>query len=123
MQHEWETLCQIATREIENTIQHMPEQLRESVKNLPVLFETSPNEALITEGMAPDTLGYFSGREFSDAGDEVLPPQIVLFLRNIEDFAEYDLPVYQVEVKTTFLHEVGHYFGLDEGELEARGLE
>lgn len=123
MQNEWETLCQIATREIETTIQHMPAPLRESVQKLPVLFETSPDEALTAEGMAPDTLGYFSGREFADVENEVLPPQIVLFLRNIEDFAEYDLSAYQAEIKTTFLHEVGHYFGLDEGELVARGLE
>jgi predicted Zn-dependent protease with MMP-like domain len=123
MQHDWETLCEIATREIENTIQHMPEPLRKPVKDLPILFEPAPNEALVAEGMEPDTLGYFGGREFADVGDEVLPPQIVLFLRNIEDFAGFDLSAFREEVKTTFLHEVGHYLGLDEGELEERGLE
>jgi predicted Zn-dependent protease with MMP-like domain len=27
------------------------------------------------------------------------------------------------EVRTTFLHELGHYLGLDEDELAVRGLE
>ena len=52
-----------------------------------------------------------------------MPPQIILFLENLWDFAEGDESVFREEVATTLLHELGHYLGLDEDELTDRGLE
>ena len=52
-----------------------------------------------------------------------LPPGIILFLRNLWDLAEGDEPFYRAEVRTTYLHELGHFLGLDELDLEERGLE
>jgi predicted Zn-dependent protease with MMP-like domain len=51
-----------------------------------------------------------------------LPPQIILFLDNLWDFAEGDPEVYRDEVQATYLHELGHYLGLDEIDLDDRGL-
>ena len=39
------------------------------------------------------------------------------------DFAEGDVEVFRDEVRLTYLHELGHYFGWDEDDLTARGLE
>ena len=86
-------------------------------------FERRPNADLQADGIEPDTLGLFTGPEFADEGDVPLPPQIILFLENLWDFAAEDEVVFQEEVRTTFLHELGHYLGLDEGELTERGLE
>jgi predicted Zn-dependent protease with MMP-like domain len=44
-------------------------------------------------------------------------------LENLRDFAEGDEVIFREEVRTTFLHELGHYLGLDEDELTERGLE
>jgi predicted Zn-dependent protease with MMP-like domain len=52
-----------------------------------------------------------------------MPPQIILFLENIWDVAETDEKLFRDEVRTTFLHELGHYLGLDEDDLTERGLE
>ena len=52
-----------------------------------------------------------------------MPPQIILFLENLWDFAEADEEVSGEEVHTTYLHELGHYLGLDEDDLFDRGLE
>jgi predicted Zn-dependent protease with MMP-like domain len=65
----------------------------------------------------------FAGAEFVDDGGEVLPPQIILFLENLWDYAEGNESVYSEEVHTTFLHELGHFFGLGEGDLTERGLD
>jgi predicted Zn-dependent protease with MMP-like domain len=46
-----------------------------------------------------------------------------LFLENLWDFAEGDEKIFCEEVQTTFLHELGHFFGLDEDDLTERGLE
>jgi predicted Zn-dependent protease with MMP-like domain len=52
-----------------------------------------------------------------------MPPQIILFLDNLWDFADRDEGVFRQEVRTTLLHELGHYLGLDEDDLTERGLD
>ena len=47
--------------------------------------------------------------------------QIVLVRRTIERGAE-DEDELREEIRTTLLHETGHFFGLDEAELEGAGL-
>jgi predicted Zn-dependent protease with MMP-like domain len=78
---------------------------------------------LQADGIEPDTLGLFTGPEFADEENVPLPPQIILFLENIRDFAGGSEEFFREEVRTTFLHELGHYLGLDEDELTERGLE
>ena len=68
-------------------------------------------------------LGLFAGAEFADEEMNPMPAQIVLFLENVLEFAEGDEKTFCEEVRTTFLHELGHYFGLDENDLAGRGLE
>ena len=70
-----------------------------------------------------DTLGLFTGAEFAEENDVPLPPQIILFLENIWGLVETDEKHFCDEVRTTYLHELGHYLGLDEEELTERGLE
>jgi len=123
MNIEWNELCTLAARAIEATLAELPPELRERAAMLPVTFEPCPNEGLQADGIAPDTLGLFTGAEFADENAVLMPSQIILFLENIEDYAESDQKVFQAEVRTTFLHELGHFFGLDEADLTERGLE
>jgi predicted Zn-dependent protease with MMP-like domain len=51
------------------------------------------------------------------------PTQIILFLENLWEFAGTDEAAYREEIRITYLHELGHYFGMDEDDLEARGLD
>ena len=78
---------------------------------------------LQADGIDVDTLGLFVGAEFADEGTMILPPQIILFLENLWDFAEGNEEMFSEEVRTTFLHELGHFFGLGEDELTVRGLQ
>ena len=119
----WETLCAVAAGEIEATLEDLPAPLRERAARLPVTFEPRPNAGLQADGIAPDTLGLFTGAEFVEENAVPMPPQIILFLMNLWEFAEGDEEVFCDEVNTTFLHELGHYLGLDEDDLTARGLE
>ena len=50
-----------------------------------------------------------------------LPPRIHLFQRNLERFA-VDREELQEEIAVTLYHELGHYLGLDEEELEELDL-
>jgi predicted Zn-dependent protease with MMP-like domain len=119
----WKRLRDLAFEEVEATLVALPKPLRERAEKLPVTFERRPNAGLQMDGIEADTLGLFTGPEFADEGNEPLPPQIILFLENIWDAAETNKQLFCEEVRTTFLHELGHYLGLDEDELTARGLE
>ena len=123
MNMDWERLQELALAEIEAVLLELPEPLREEARELPVTFEPRPNAGLQADGIESDTLGLFTGAEFSDAGREVLPSQIILFLENIWEVVEGVPEVFQEEIRTTFIHELGHFFGLDEDELTERGLE
>ena len=123
MDMNWKKLCAVASLEVEKTLLALPEPLRVQVEKLPVTFERQPNADLQADGIEADTLGLFTGPDFADEENVPMPPQIILFLKNIWDVAEENEKVFRDEVRTTFLHELGHYLGLDEDELTKRGLE
>ena len=123
MRWNWEKLCDVAQSEIGQTLAALPEPLRLRAEKLPVIFERQPNADLQADGIEADTLGLFTGAAFTEENDVPLPPQIILFLENIWDVAETNVKRFREEVRTTFLHELGHYLGLDEEGLTERGLE
>jgi len=120
---DWKKLCAMASAEVEATVSALPKPLCARAEKVPVTLERQPNLELQADGIEPDTLGLFTGAEFAEEATVPLPPQIILFLENLWDFAEGDEAVFRDEVRKTFLHELGHYLGLDEDELTDRGLE
>jgi predicted Zn-dependent protease with MMP-like domain len=78
---------------------------------------------LLNEGEDPDLLGLFVGPALADPDESPLPPQIILFLENLWEFSDGHEDRFREEIRTTYLHELGHYLGLDELDLEKRGLE
>jgi len=119
----WNKLKKLALDEVEATLTELPAPLRERARQLPATFERVPNAGLQADGIAPDTLGLFTGPELAEEDAVPMPPQIILFLENLWDFAEGDEAIFRDEVHTTFLHELGHYLGLDEDDLTERGLD
>ena len=125
MSAHWKRLLAVAQSEVASALASLPAHLREQARRLPVTYEPRPNEALLQDDIEPDTLGLFVGPDFADeeCSASPIPPQIILFLENIWELAEADEEIYQEEIRTTLLHELGHYLGLDEDELTERGLE
>ena len=125
MRSSWEQLLHLAQAEVAATLAALPGPLRERAQPLPVTYERVPSAAFQAEGIEPDTLGLFTGPAFGDEEHSAspLPPQIILFLDNLWDFAEGDEETFGDEVHTTYLHELGHYLGLDEDGLTERGLD
>lgn len=120
-----EGLTRIAVDAVIGAQRRLPPEIRTLARGVPVHYERVPDEQLLAEGFEPDILGLFTGSphgsELSD--DNPLPPQILLYLENLWDFAEGDEDAYRDEVRLTYLHELGHFLGWDEDELAARGLE
>ncbi len=103
----------------------LPVEVRTAAAAVPVCYEPRPNAALRAEGCEPDLLGLFVGHEHGGelADAQPLPPQILLFLVNLWDYAGGDESAYRDEVRLTYLHELGHYLGWDEDEITRRGLD
>lgn len=119
---EWRELERIAREEVTETLAGLPPDLKTRAGGVPVTYERVPSQAIVDDGFEPDILGLFVGSEFADQEHATLPPQIFLYLENIWDMVEGDEEEFRFEVRTTLMHELGHYLGLDEDDLDERGL-
>lgn len=118
-------LTALAAEIVNVTQRALPAPLRPLARAVPVHYEALPDADVLADGFPDDILGLFSGDAHGTelAHDQPHPPQIVLYLENLWDYAEEDRAIFRDEVRLTYLHELGHYFGWDEDELTARGLD
>jgi len=115
---------------VEDAIREMHPSIRAYLSQVPILLDEVPDidTCLDFEPPAPpgEILGYFSGYSLQERTLENpwsnLPSAIVLFRRNLQRIAN-DRENLLHELRVTVFHEVGHYLGLDEEDLEVRGLD
>jgi predicted Zn-dependent protease with MMP-like domain len=118
-------LVQVAANVVGAAQRQLPPELRTHAAGVAVHYEKTPAADVIAAGFPSDILGLFTGDSHGSefAQDNPVPAQILLYLANLWEFAEGDLEIFRDEVGTTYLHELGHYFGWDEDDLAARGLD
>jgi predicted Zn-dependent protease with MMP-like domain len=108
---------------VAEAIRTIPSRFRDELKNIAVIVEEEPPDDLLDEMNIdpPDTLfGLYQGTPLTERSwdyGNALPDRIVLYQRPIEDASDTEDDVV-VTVGETLIHEVGHYFGLSEEELE-----
>jgi len=121
---DWTHCLRLAQAEVEATLRSLPAELRAAARKVALTYEHVPNADLIADGIEPDTLGLFVGDPWADSvqGRQPIPSQIILFLQNIWELAEGEEEFFKEETHTTLVHELGHYLGLDEDDLDERGL-
>lgn len=104
----------------------IPPELAEHLENVAVVVEDEPDEeTLLDVGLDPreDTLyGLYHGTPLAerDGMHSALPDRIVIYYLTLtEDFTD----VYHLrrEIRKTVIHEVGHFFGFDDDQLEGMG--
>ncbi len=108
----------------EQCLARVPDEFCERLRNVPIVLEARPHPDLVREGFDPRALGLFEGFELAAANGEGahVPTRIVLFHGNLlADFPDRDELAEEIEI--TMLHEIGHFFGLDEDDVERLGLE
>ena len=110
-------------RVVAKALDGLPEDVAVHLDNVAVVVEDDPSEDdLLDAGLDPasDTLfGVYQGLALPDRGGtygNVLPDRIVIFRRPLLAECE-DRNELIREIQDTVVHEIGHYFGLDEGEL------
>ena len=121
----FDQLTALAAEIVNATLRSLPAPLRPLARAVPVHYEALPDADVLADGFPDDILGLFSGDAHGTdlAHDQPSPPHIVLYLENLWDYAEEDRGIFRDEVRLTYLHELGHYFGWDEDEIAARGLD
>ncbi len=114
-------------RVLEQALKELPDSIRGELKNLAVIVEDLPREQDLTEfdpPLDPCLYGLYVGIPLPErTGSDLprLPDQIFVYKRNLERMCP-DRETLLREIRTTVLHEVGHYLGFDEDDLEKRGL-
>jgi predicted Zn-dependent protease with MMP-like domain len=100
----------------------LPDEFAAAMKNVAVVVEEEPTaEELESLGLDPeqdDLFGLYQGVPLPERGPDapVLPDRIAVYRLPILWECETRAQVV-AEVRTTVIHEIGHYFGLSEDEL------
>ena len=108
---------------VDQALASIPDNFREAMQNIAIVVEDEPTLALLREMdiEPPDTLlGLYQGTPLTErqwAHGNALPDKITLFQGPIEEASD-DRDDVVVAIAETLIHEIGHYFGLSEEEIE-----
>jgi predicted Zn-dependent protease with MMP-like domain len=111
---------------VEEAIASLPGEIRQKMENLTIVVEDFPTDEQLEENGYDDPydlLGLYEGTPLPERTSDynaALPDVITLFQRPLEDVAETREELID-EIATTVVHEVAHYFGIDEDRLEELG--
>ncbi len=109
---------------VEDALETIPPNFRDAMQNIAIVVEDEPTRDLLAsvELEPPDTLlGLYQGvplpeRQWNHGNG--LPDKITLFQRSIEE-ASIDEDDVIIAIGETLIHEIAHYFGMTEDEIEA----
>ena len=92
---------------VRRALDSLPPEIARGLENVAVVVEDENAEE-------PDLFGLYEG------GDEYLPDKVTIYRRPLEEeFPDPD--ELEREIRVTVLHELAHYFGLDEARIDELG--
>ncbi|MFP8873187.1 MAG: metallopeptidase family protein [Myxococcota bacterium] len=104
---------------------NLPRSIREYIADVSLLVEDYPSADLIKrENVSPQILGIFIGIPRTEAVVTSQAPdldRVLLFKKNLEKVC-WDLEELIHQIQITVRHEIGHYLGLDEDDMDRLGL-
>lgn len=109
-----------------DSIESLPQEFLARLENVAVFVEDGPTlEQLRSNGLHDtDTLfGLYEGVPLTDRMNYsmVMPDRITIFQKSLEESCETEEDLV-AEIQATVIHEVAHFFGIDDAELERLGL-
>jgi predicted Zn-dependent protease with MMP-like domain len=102
---------------VRSALDTLPPDIAAALRNVAVVIEEEDPED-------PDLYGLFDGIPITEGGPGPgdLPNRIAIYRRPLQqDFPDEN--ELREEIRVTVLHELGHYFGLDEDRLSELGYE
>jgi predicted Zn-dependent protease with MMP-like domain len=116
----------LTRKEFEETVvvalKTLPRFIKEKMENVDVVVERQASQEVLNEmglHFPSELLGLYQGVPYDRRGfyyGNVLPDKITLFQVPIESICQTKGEVNE-KVREVIIHEVGHYFGLDEDRL------
>jgi len=107
---------------VKETMDSLPDWVHESLDNIAVLIVDEPIEDLDPEGQG--LLGLYLGLPLPDRGADYAGelPEVIYIFRC--PHLELGLPQDELrhEIARTLIHEIAHYFGIDDDHLDEIGL-
>ncbi len=104
---------------VEEALDSLPEEFRDRIRNVAVLVEDLPAHQA-SSAQRTLLLGIFHGVPLTRKSVFDLaagPDHIVLYQKNIEAVCSTEAEVRE-QIRLTLIHELGHYFGMDENQLK-----
>jgi predicted Zn-dependent protease with MMP-like domain len=104
---------------VERALRRLPREFRERLANIAVVVEDWPDDRTLAEmGIEPpDTLyGLYQGVDLTHRDSSygnVLPDTVTIYQGPIEEDCADQAEMAQL-VRETVVHEIGHFFGLDD---------
>ena len=112
---------------VAEALDDVPEPFLSRLRGVEVVVEDEPSPAVLRQvGLHPrrDTLfGLYEGVPLSERGDTdsmTLPDRITIFYRPLVRAFRRPAAIRR-QIRQTVVHEIGHFFGLDDEEIEAQG--
>jgi len=98
-------------------LDELPPHLAAALENVAVVVEDENADD-------PDLLGLFHGIPLTERGDAAgMPPDTISIYRRPLEESFPDPDELQEEIRITVLHELAHYFGLDEDRIAELGYD
>lgn len=109
-------------RIVQEALDSLPREFRKRIRNVAVLVEDLPDHQLPAGDGKPKQLllGVFHGVPATRKSVFDLPTgpdYVVLYQKNIEAVCTSEAEI-RNQVRLTVIHELGHYFGMDEEQLK-----
>ena len=106
---------------VKGAMETLPHELRDQLENVAFIVEDEPSDLPDEwEEDDQDLLGLYHGISRKNRGfwyGNALPDRILIYRRPLERISN-SLQELEEHIRQTVIHEVGHYFGFDEEELE-----
>jgi len=112
---------------IDKTLESLPQELKEQIKNLEFIVLEAPTESFVeSHGFKwTDPFGALCWCSPDKRGvnyNWVLPDRIYIFMNPIIYFANLEGIAIEEKIRKVALHEIGHYFGMGEDDLRRLGV-
>ncbi len=113
---------------VAEALDSLPEEFLERMENVEVTIDDWPSrEDLEEAGLSPrdkdQLLGLYVGVPLTlrGSGYSALPDRITIFQKPLERFTGDDEDEIREQVRHTVIHEIAHYYGIDDDRLDELG--
>jgi predicted Zn-dependent protease with MMP-like domain len=106
-------------------VQELPREFKQKLENVAIIVEDRPSPELLEQMNIEDDdtlFGLYEGTPLTERGFEspLHPDRIWIFQKPIEEECESEDEI-KDEIQITIVHEIAHFFGLDDEYLEELG--